>query len=253
MNESPPSDERLQKILARAGVGSRRRAEQLIAAGRVRVDGEVAQLGQRADARAVQITIDGTPVGAPPPPVTLMLHKPAGVMVTASDERGRRTVFDLIADAPSTLRYVGRLDRDTEGLLLLTTDGELAHRVSHPRYRVDKVYEAEVERAPSAKALALLRGGVELQDGRTAPADIAVIEGDDGRATVRLVIHEGRKRQVRRMLAAAGHPVRRLRRVALGPLKLGDLQAGAARPLEPDEERALRALVGLLDDGESPS
>ena len=142
---------------------------------------------------------------------------------------------------------------NSPGLLLLTTDGELAHRVSHPRYRVDKVYEAEVERVPSAKALALLRDGVELEDGRTAPAAVAVIESDGGPVTIRLVIHEGRKRQVRRMLAAAGHPVRRLRRVALGPLKLGDLQAGASRPLEPEEERALRALVGLLDDGESLS
>ena len=239
--------ERLQKLLARAGHGSRRSVEQLITAGRVRVDGCVASLGQRADPAVHRIEVDGLPLGPPAERLTLMLHKPEGTVVTASDERGRPTVYDLLPDAPPGLRYVGRLDRDSNGLLLLTTDGELAHRLAHPRYAVVKTYEATVEGIPSAEALERLRRGVALEDGLTAPAEADLLDADDGRARVRLAIHEGRKRQVRRMLQAVGHRVLRLTRTSVDGLALGDLPSGGWRPLTAEEERSLRILVGLVD------
>ena len=246
-------EERLQKILARHGLGSRRSVEALIRDGRVRVDGAVAELGRRADPTASEVTVDGAPLPPLPPDRTLLLHKPRGVLVTASDERGRETVFDLLDDPPASLRHVGRLDRDSEGLLLLTTNGELAHRLTHPRYRVDKTYEALVEGVPDASALARLREGVELDDGPTAPAEAELLRRDGGGAWLRVVLHEGRKRQLRRMLDAVGHPVRRLIRRSVGGLDLGSLAPGAARPLEPAEERALLTLVGLLDAPEEAS
>ena len=171
-------EERLQKILARHGLGSRRSVEALIRDGRVRVDGAVAELGRRADPAANLLTVDGAPLPPIPPARTLLLHKPRGVLVTASDERGRETVFDLLDDPPASLRHVGRLDRDSEGLLLLTTNGELAHRLTHPRYRVDKTYEALVEGVPDASALSRLREGVELDDGPTAPAEAELLRRD---------------------------------------------------------------------------
>ena len=245
--------ERLQKILARHGLGSRRRAEQLIRDGRVRVDGAVAALGQRADPDASHITLDGAPLPELAPALTLILHKPRGVLVTAADERGRTTVFDLLDDPPSNLRQVGRLDRDSEGLLLLSTNGELAHRLMHPRYRVDKTYEALVEGQPSADALARLRSGIPLEDGPTAPAEVELLRREGDASWLRLVLHEGRKRQLRRMLDAVGHPVRRLIRTSLGGLALGELEAGASRPLTATEEGALAVLVGLVDAAESGS
>ena len=245
------TEERLQKILARHGLGSRRGVEQLIRDGRVQVDGAVAELGRRADPSAGEITVDGAPLPPLPPELTLLLHKPRGVLVTASDERGRTTVFDLLDDPPASLRHVGRLDRDSEGLLLLTTHGELAHRLMHPRYRVDKTYEALVEGAPDASALARLREGVELDDGPTAPAGAELLRRDGRGAWLRVVLHEGRKRQLRRMLEAVGHPVRRLVRSAVGGIALGDLAPGASRPLDAAEEGALLALVGLAEPAAS--
>lgn len=251
------AEERLQKVLARAGFGSRRSAEALISAGRVTIDDTVATLGQRVDPVASRVAVDGQAIVLPEAACTLMLHKPAGYVVTAADERGRGTVYDLLVDPPAALRYVGRLDRDTSGLLLFTTDGELAHRLTHPRYHVPRAYEAVVDGVPSREALDRLRHGVLLEDGATAPASVQLL-GSDGaggasRARLRLVIHEGRKRQVRRMLDAVGYPVRRLARVAFGPLRLGTLAPGESRPLTTDEEAALRALVGLVDAVESPS
>ena len=246
-------EERLQKILARHGLGSRRSVEALIREGRVRVDGAVAELGRRADPAASLVTVDGAPLPPLPPARTLLLHKPRGVLVTASDERGRETVFDLLDDPPASLRHVGRLDRDSEGLLLLTTNGELAHRLTHPRYRVDKTYEALVEGVPDASALARLREGVELDDGPTAPAEAELLRRDGDGSWLRVVLHEGRKRQLRRMLDAVGHPVRRLIRRSVGGLDLGGLAPGASRPLDAAEERALLALVGLLDSPEAAS
>ena len=238
--------QRLQKLLARAGHGSRRSAEALILEGRVTVDGRVAVLGERADIDTSVVAVDGRPLTLPGESTTWMLHKPPGVVVSASDERGRRTVYDLLLGAPPGLRYIGRLDRDSEGLLLLTTDGELAHRLAHPRYEVVKTYEATVEGVPEPAALERLRAGVELEDGMTAPAAADVIERlDGGHALVRVAIHEGRKREVRRMLAAVGHPVVRLVRTAFAGLELGKLPAGESRPLTSEEDAAIRRLVGL--------
>lgn len=244
--DRPSSDrgERLQKILARRGYGSRRKAEELIRAGRVHVDGRPATIGQRAEASA-RITVDGTPIDAEQAELTLMLHKPPDVIVAASDQRGRLTVFDLLGEVPPGLRHVGRLDRDSEGLLLLTTDGELAHRVAHPRFEVAKTYEALVEGRPSDDALARLRTGIDLDDGPTSPAGAERLRHDAAGWWVRLVLHEGRKRQVRRMLATVGHPVQRLVRTRLGPLELGDLEPGASRALTGSELSELRTLCGL--------
>ena len=245
--------ERLQKLLARAGYGSRRSAEAVIEAGRVTIDGRVATLGERADPDTQRIAVDRVPIDLSDAAATYVyvLNKPDGVVVTASDERGRRTVYDLLAealpDAPTGLRYVGRLDRDTEGLLLLTTDGELAHRLAHPRYEVLKVYEAFVEGVPDRADLERLTRGVMLDGARTAPAEVTLLDVLPGRvnARVRVSLHEGRRRQVRRMLQAVGHPVRQLRRVELGGLRLGKMQPGEVRRLTQAEERRLRALVGL--------
>ena len=247
--------ERLQKLLARSGHGSRRSTERLIEAGRVTVDGRVATLGQRADPAVSRIAVDGRPLSTPGPAVTLMLNKPQGTLVTAADERGRPTVYDLLPDAPPSLRYVGRLDRDSSGLLLLTTDGELAFRLSHPRYEVVKTYEATVEGVPSAAALERLRRGVTLDDGRTAPAAVELLDagGDGTSALLRVAIHEGRKRQVRRMLRAVGHRALRLTRVAFDDLALGGLAPGESRPLTADEERALRRRVRLAPPVDAPT
>ncbi|MDA1010114.1 MAG: rRNA pseudouridine synthase [Chloroflexi bacterium] len=239
------AEERLQKILARAGYGSRRSAETVIAAGRVTVDGSVATLGTRADPDHARIAVDGEPIAVERRELTLALNKPVGYVVTANDEAGRRTVYELLPDAPAHLRYVGRLDADTSGLLLMTTDGELAHRLSHPRYEVEKEYEAWVTGVVAAPALNALRSGVVLEDGPTQPAMIERIAGAEPPTRVRLIIHEGRKRQVRRMFEAVGHEVFRLERRRVGPITLDAVPLGKSRELTPDEMSDLRALVGL--------
>lgn len=242
--------ERLQKLLARAGFGSRRSAELVISAGRVTVDGAVAILGTRADPDAQRIEVDGAPIRLEPGDVTIVLNKPTGIVVTAIDDRGRQTVFDILRDPPPHLRYVGRLDRDTAGLLLLTTNGELAHRLTHPRYEVLKTYEATVDGIVAEGALQRLRQGVMLEDGMTAPATVEQLPGTPPPAHLRVVIHEGRNRQVRRMFEAVGHHVSRLRRTAFGPVSLGNLAPGASRPVTAEELAALRALVGLGERNE---
>lgn len=242
--------ERLQKLLARAGYGSRRHAEELIRAGRVAVDGATATLGAQADPDTQTVAVDGRPLPRAAANTVQVLHKPAGYVVSAHDEHGRPTVYDLLRDAPPHLRYVGRLDIDSSGVLLLTTDGELAHRLTHPRYHVPKVYEATVRGVPDRVALERLRAGVLLDDGWTAPAhaEIAGRSGRDARdAIVRLVLHEGRKREVRRMCEAIGHPVLALVRTHVGPIGLDALPAGQARPLTADERASLYALVGLRE------
>lgn len=238
--------ERLQKLLARAGFGSRRSAETLITAGRVSIDGRRALLGERADPDTQHIEVDGHALSLPAESAVWMLHKPAGYLVSAFDDWGRKTVYELLKDAPAGLRYVGRLDRDTEGLLLLTTDGDLAHRLAHPRYEVWKSYEAELRAVPADEALDRLRRGVELEDGVTAPARVALLSIDPV-VRLRVEIREGKKREVRRMLAAVRASVIRLARTAVGPVELGALLLGEARPLSPAEEQSLRALVGLAD------
>ena len=239
--------ERIQKLLARAGHGSRRSAERLIADGRVTVNDRVATLGQRADPEADRVAVDGRPLAKPSAAVTMMLNKPAGYIVTAADERGRQTVFDLLAETRPDLRYVGRLDRETSGLLLFTTDGELAFRLTHPRYRVLKRYEATVAGAPSINVLDQLRSGVELDDGVTAPTAVQLLGTAAGRTRLCIAMHEGRKRQLRRMLATVGHRVLALTRTGFGPLELGQLESRASRRLSSGEEAALRRCVNLAD------
>ena len=227
---------RLNAYLARAGVASRRSADELIKAGRVTVNGEPGQLNTFVESRD-RVEVDGEPVRLEPLTYVL-LHKPAGIVTTARDPQGRRTVVDLV-DHPARVVPVGRLDADTTGALLLTNDGELAHRLAHPRYEVEKVYEAEVEGEPSDEALRRLRDGLELDDGRTAPAEARRL----GPSTVELSIHEGRKHQVKRMLAAFEHPVRRLHRSRYAGLTLEGLEPGAWRELEPSEVERLRNRV----------
>jgi 23S rRNA pseudouridine2605 synthase len=229
-----PEPEKLQKVLARAGVASRRAVEELIAEGRVRVNGEVAQVGARVDADHDVIEVDGALVSTATGLVHYLLNKPAGVISTAEDTHGRPTVVDLVPASPRVFP-VGRLDADTEGLLLLTNDGELTHRLTHPSFGVDKEYVASVDGDPAPAAVRALREGVELDDGRTAPAKVARIAA----GLLRITIHEGRNRQVRRMCEAVGHPVVRLVRTRIGPIADRRLEPGAWRPLTPDEVRAL--------------
>jgi 23S rRNA pseudouridine2605 synthase len=224
---------RLNAHLARAGVASRRGADELIKAGRVTVNGEPGELNTFVDANDV-VELDGERL-QPQELAYVLLHKPAGVVTTARDPQGRRTVVDLV-DHPARVVPVGRLDADTTGALLLTNDGPLAHRLAHPRYGVEKVYEADVEGEPSDEALQRLREGIELDDGPTAPARARRL----GPSKVELTLHEGRKHQVKRMLAAVGHPVTRLHRSAYAGLTLEGLEPGAWRGLEPSETAKLR-------------
>jgi 23S rRNA pseudouridine2605 synthase len=226
-------------VLARAGYGSRRVCEELIEEGRVTVDGEVAELGRRVDTKAQRVEVDGIRVSADPDLVYYLLNKPAGVVTTASDTHGRPTVVELVPDTPRVFS-VGRLDADTEGLLLMTNDGELAHRLTHPSFGVEKEYLAEVEGRPSAAAVRRLRKGVELEDGLTAPAKASLLDP----RTLRITIHEGRNRQVRRMCEAVGHPVIRLVRTRIGPIVERGLRPGEWRLLSAVEVQQLQAMNG---------
>jgi len=226
--------ERLQKVLARIGIGSRRVCEEMIAEGRVTVNGVVADLGRRVDVDSDQVEIDGVPIGVRPGLVHYLLNKPAGVVTTADDPQGRPTVLDLVPDEPRVFP-VGRLDMDTEGLLLLTNDGDLTHRLTHPSFGVEKEYIASVEGTPTRASLRALREGIALTDGMTAPAEAALLAP----GVIRLTIHEGRNRQVRRMCEAIGHPVTRLVRSRIGPLADRRLKPGTWRVLTGDELRSL--------------
>ena len=236
--------ERLQRSLARAGFGSRRACEEVIAAGRVEINGRVATLGDRLDPTVDEVRVDGSKVNVDPELRTFALHKPRGVTTTMRDPHAER---DLTGFLPKGVHVfpVGRLDRDTEGLLLLTNDGSLAHRLTHPRYAIEKEYLAEVGTPPSQRQLARLRRGVELDDGTARAVDARSAGGAGGRGGVRLVMIEGRKREVRRMLDAVELPVRRLVRVRVGPIRLGKLGPGEIRQLEPEDVRALYRAAGL--------
>lgn len=270
---------RLQKYLARAGVASRRHSEVLIAEGRVAVNDQVVtEMGVKVMPETDVVTVDGAPVMLPEENVTLMLHKPAGYVTTMSDPQGRSTVAELVDTAACPGLYpVGRLDADTTGLLLFTTDGELGHGLLHPRHHVTKRYLALVEGTLSEEQAGRLRVGIQLEDGLTLPADVRVLEGQDARAAARLIgsdeaasgtrqrhggkrsraaleaagtyvevgLREGRKRQVRRMLEAVGHPVIALHRQSFGPLDLADLPRGAQRVLADEEVAALRQAAGI--------
>jgi 23S rRNA pseudouridine2605 synthase len=232
---------RLGKHLAHAGVASRRGAEEIIAAGRVQVDGEVVKDPARDVTGQEAIRVDGHPLTSPAPGTARQVwavHKPAGVVSTAKDPQGRPVVVDMVRAPGRRLYPVGRLDADTTGLLLLTDDGDLAHGLTHPRFEVPKTYRAEVAGGRVAeRALRALREGVELEDGPTAPAKVRQVAA----GVLEITIHEGRKRQVKRMCAHVGHPVVSLQRIAFGPLQLGDLPAGAVRRLVPAEVERLRA------------
>jgi 23S rRNA pseudouridine2605 synthase len=231
MTSDPPGAVRLQKVLAAAGLGSRRACEELIAEGRVTVDGVVAELGSRADPQTAVIHVDGDRVVVRDDLVYLALNKPRGVLSAMSDARGRKTVGDLVGDRPERLFHVGRLDADSEGLLLLTNDGELAHRLMHPSFGVSKTYLATVP-APVGKQVARqLRAGVVLEDGPVTVDSFRIVQTQGRQAIVEIALHEGRKHIVRRLLAEVGHPVSRLVRTRIGPVHLGGQRAGTLRPL----------------------
>ena len=228
---------RLNKRLAHAGVASRRAADQMIRSGRVCVAGEVVLDPARDVHEHEPISVDGAPIGLAQPRVVYALNKPLGVLSTASDPRGRATVVELIQSDTLRLYPVGRLDAESTGLILLTTDGELAHRLTHPRFEVSKTYRAQVGGGPvSVETLARLRDGVRLEDGLTAPAKVRLLAP----GLIELTIHEGRNRQVRRMCQAVGHPVKALERVAFGPLQIGRLKLGSHRRLTASEIEQLR-------------
>lgn len=236
---------RLQKFLARAGVASRRASEQLIVQGRVAVNGSVVtELGTKVNPDTDIVTVDGDTVTLSEDQCVLMLHKPAGYLTAMKEDRGRRCVAQLVP----TQQYpglfpVGRLDFDTTGLLLFTTDGELGNALLHPSFHVDKEYHAWVEGRPNKSALLALRNGVKLQDGMTAPAQVSLVKQDANKTLLSITIHEGRKRQVKRMCAAVGHPVVTLHRSKFGPLELENLPVGKYRILNPDEVQALKASI----------
>jgi len=235
--------ERLQKTLARAGFGSRRSCEILISEGRVTVDGRVAELGNRVDPEHQLICVDGALAPTAQNAVYYLLNKPDGVVTTASDPQGRRTVLELV-ESSVRIFPVGRLDMNTEGLLILTNDGRLAHLLTHPSSGIAKEYLARVEGDPSPAVIRRLREGVELDDGMTSPAQVSRVS--DG--LLRIVIHEGRNRQVRRMCAAVGHEVTRLVRTRIGPIQDATLSPGTSRQLSLSEVRRLMEAVGLSDE-----
>ena len=236
---------RIQKYLSRAGVASRREAEKLILQGRVRVNGTVVlTLGSKILPEEDRVEVDGRLVGEARVR-WILVHKPPGVVTTRSDPQGRPTVYGLLPKDLGELRYVGRLDQPTEGLLLLTNEGELVHRLTHPSYEVEREYEAWVKGVPKEDTLRRLQEGVELQDGPARATKVKVIRPLKGGTLLTLVLKEGRKREVRRLLEAVGHPVTRLSRVRFGPVRLGTLPAGEWRDLTNKELRALRAAVGL--------
>lgn len=234
---------RLQRALARAGVASRRAAEELIRGGRVRVDGRRAELGMKVDPSAQRITVDGKSVHVRARR-WLAFNKPLGVVTTADDEAGRRTVFDFIKD-PAGLTYVGRLDIMTTGLLLLTTDGQAVHRLTHPRYHIPRRYSALVHGHSAAEIEALARKPFELDGRPVQPSEVRVRPGREGRSILDVTLHEGRNRVVRRWCEAMGLKVERLARLSYGPVRLGDLKPGEYRPLTPEEERALYRAIRM--------
>jgi 23S rRNA pseudouridine2605 synthase len=241
-----PEGERLQKVLSRAGVASRRAAEEMIVEGRIEVDGEVvSELGRRVDPQRAVIHVDGTRVMVNDTLVHLMLNKPKGILCTMSDDQGRPCIGDYLRERQGKLFHVGRLDVDTEGLLLITNDGELAHRLMHPSYETHKTYLAEVA-GPVEKGLGRqLKEGVRLDDGLVVVDEFRMVDAHERRALVELVLHEGRKHIVRRLLEHVGHPVQRLVRTAIGEVRLTNERPGAIRPLDRKEVGSLYHAVGL--------
>ena len=235
--------QRLQKAISAAGLMSRRAAEELIAAGRVTINGQLARLGDRVDSSADRVEVDGVLLPVAPDHVTYLLYKPPGVVSTASDPQGRRTVVQLVPDTPRVVP-VGRLDYESEGLLLLTNDGDLVNAVTHPRFGVTKTYLVEVAGQPGSAVLRRLREGIELDDGIARAHSVRLVGRSSNRAQLELVMAEGRNREVRRMFEALEHPVLRLVRVAIGPLRDKTLRPGSWRRLTNDEIRRLYLAAG---------
>ena len=236
---------RLQKYMAEAGIASRRKCEELIQAGRVKVNGQVAILGACVEPLQDLVEVDGEPLGKSQQKVTVILNKPRGVMCTAQDPQGRPTVGDYVKDLPVRVYNAGRLDYDSEGLLVMTNDGELAYKLTHPRFCMDKTYAAICDGLLTKAQIAALEQGGQLEDGPTHPAKVReVFKLRNGNTAFNITIHEGRNRQVRRMLEAVGHETLALKRVALGPLRLGDLPSGTYRSLTAQEWDELHAWLG---------
>ena len=244
---------RLNRYLARSGVASRRAAEALITAGRVAVNGTIVTgLSTAVDPEADAVEVDGRPIRLPDTLTYVVLNKPAGYVVTLSDPQGRPTVADLVADVGAAVVPVGRLDARTEGLLILTDDGDLAYRVAHPSFELDKVYEVVARGVLSERSRQRLEEWIELDGRPTAPARVTVRSTDRNTTVAEIVVHEGRKRQVRRMFEAVGHPVRRLKRISVGPVALGDLRPGRWRHMTEQELSAVRRAVGLAGAQPAP-
>jgi len=236
--------ERLQKVLAQAGVASRRQSEELIVQGRVEVNGKkITELGTKVNPQEDIILVDGKPINQEEEKVYFLLNKPAGYISSAKDPEGRPTVLDFFSSVRQRIYPVGRLDYDTEGLILLTNDGELTHALTHPSHEISKVYLARVEGVPQKETLRQFARGLQLEDGITAPAKIFIQDISKGKALLEIEIHEGRNRQVRRMCEAIGHPVVYLKRTKVGPLELGDLPRGHFRPLSRKEVKELKKLL----------
>jgi pseudouridine synthase len=236
---------RLQKFLAQAGVASRRAAEEMIRQGRVEVNGRKAELGLSVDPVKDRVRLDGKPVTLRTQIVLLAFYKPRGCVTTASDPQGRATVLDFLPDFGARIFPVGRLDYDAEGLLLLTNDGELANRLLHPRYGISKVYDVKIKGHPDKKALEQLRSGVRIEEGVTAPAEVEIIRELPNAAWLRITLHQGWNRQIKRMGLAVGHQVLKIRRIAYGPVRLGRLSPGRYRLLRLDEIRKIYEEAGL--------
>jgi 23S rRNA pseudouridine2605 synthase len=235
---------RLQKVLAAAGVASRRAAEVMISEGRVEVNGNlVTGQGTRVDPERDVIRVDGSRIPPPRRHAYLVLNKPRGVVSTLSDPQGRRTLADFVAGRRERLFHVGRLDTDTEGLLVLTNDGEFAHRLAHPSYEIPKTYLAEVTGAMSSATVKQLRAGIDLDDGPVNPSSVKLVATGGDRSLIKITLHEGRQHIVRRTMEAVGHPVRRLSRIGIGPVRLGDLRVGELRDLTQEELGALLDLT----------
>ncbi|EAX46547.1 pseudouridine synthase [Thermosinus carboxydivorans Nor1] len=237
--------ERLQKILSQAGIASRRAAEKLILDGRVAVNGKIiTELGAKVDWPRDRVTVDGKPIAAEAP-VYILLNKPKGVITSLKDPRGRKTVIDLLKDVPERVYPVGRLDYNTEGLLLLTNDGDLTHALTHPSHEIKKTYVSKIAGLPNEEQLDRLRAGIKLSDGMTSPAAVRLLDFDPVKqvAVVEITIHEGRNRQVRRMFEAIGHPVKSLKRTKYAFLTLTGLKRGEYRRLTPDEVASLKKLA----------
>ena len=236
---------RLQKFLAQSGIASRRAAEELIRQGRVEVNGVKAQLGLSVDPLKDLVRLDGKPVTLRTNRIVLAFYKPSGCVTTASDPQGRRTVLDFFPDFEERIYPVGRLDYDAEGLLLLTNDGELANRLLHPRYGISKVYDVKIKGHPDKKAIEQLRSGVRIEEGVTAPAEVEIIRELPNAAWLRITLHQGWNRQIKRMGLAVGHPVLKIKRIAYGPVRLGALSPGRRRLLRLDEIRKIYEETGL--------